>query len=92
MMAAAPETQTEQVPKESSHKTVGIRRETDAKIKRLFGERPSYADVVDALVDNAVRNRQVENVRRRILGVTEAIESFARAVTSTERRIIRDSK
>lgn len=92
-MAVAVESLPTSAPKpESDLKNIAVRREDAAESDRIFGKAGSYADRFHAMLETIKRNRKVEEVRRRILGVEEAIGEFADAVASTERRIIRDSK
>jgi hypothetical protein len=68
--------------------TIRIRKSTRAKLKRIGGAARGADRTVDAIADTVIRERKVESVRRKILGVADALES---GITGVIRPSVRDS-
>ncbi|HEV2166754.1 MAG TPA: hypothetical protein VGS23_07275 [Thermoplasmata archaeon] len=68
-----------------------VYRRTKNEYDRLLGRNISNPKKQEAILDVLKRERLIEKVKRRMIGVEEALESFASDVTSSERRIIGDS-
>lgn len=71
-------------PDENGLKSVAIYRRDDRRLDQIAGDSVSTAKKVEAILDVIQRERLVEKVRRKILGVAEAGEEVLRRITPAE--------